>query len=340
MKSFTPHRTKTTSMFVAILALLLILSLGACSTTENPGGQEELQKITLVLDWVPNINHTGIYVAVAENYFAEQGLQVDIIQPGDNYALQLVAAGQAEFGISYQEEVTFARAANIPIKSIAAVIQHNTSCFASPVGNNISSIADFAGKKYGGWGGEVEEALINYLAEKEGFSEAVEIINIGSADFFAATESNIDFSWIFYGVTGIEAELRDIELNTIYLRDIDPTFDYYTPVIVAEDNWLSENEDIARRFLAAVSKGYNFADREPELAADILISAVPELSADLVKHGLAWMAGQYQGDAAYWGEQKLTVWQDFSDWLYDRELLSQEIDAETAFTNQYLPAAE
>ena len=326
-------------VLLIMLSLMLVCSLAACAPTEDEQTptDAQLDPITIVLDWVPNINHTGLYVAEANGYFAEQGLDVEIIQPGDNYALQLVAAGQAEFGVSYQEEVTFAREADIPVISIAAVIQHNTSCFAAPKANNISTSADFAGKTYGGWGGEVEEALINYLVESEGLDEPVEIINIGSADFFAATESNVDFSWIYYGVTGIEAELRGVELDTIYLKDIDQAFDYYTPVLVAEENWLAENGDIATRFLAAVSKGYQFADDNPEEAADILLEAAPESGAELVKAGQEWMAGQYQADAPYWGYQDEAIWQDFADWLYERGLIAEQFDGAATFTNEYLP---
>lgn len=326
-------------VLLIMLSLMLVCSLAACAPTEDEQTptDAQLDPITIVLDWVPNINHTGLYVAEANGYFAEQGLDVEIIQPGDNYALQLVAAGQAEFGVSYQEEVTFAREADIPVISIAAVIQHNTSCFAAPKANNISTIADFAGKTYGGWGGEVEEALINYLVESEGLDEPVEIINIGSADFFAATESNVDFSWIYYGVTGIEAELRGVELDTIYLKDIDQAFDYYTPVLVAEEAWLAENGDIATRFLAAVSKGYQFADDNPAEAADILLEAAPESGAELVKAGQEWLAGQYQADAPYWGYQDEVIWQDFADWLYERGLLAEQFDGAAAFTNEYLP---
>ena len=327
---------------LALTAAMLVFSLAACTAapedTEDPN-TAELEQITVVLDWYPNPNHTGLYVAEANGYFAEQGLDVEIVQPGDNYALQLVAAGQAEFGVSYQEEVTFARETDIPVVSIAAVIQHNTSCFAAPKDNNISTIADFAGKTYGSWGGLVEEPLINYLVESEGLSDPVEVINIGTTDFFTATETTVDFSWIYYATTGIEAELRGVELDTIYLKDIDPTFDYYTPVLVAEESWLVENSDIAERFLAAVSKGYQFADSNPDEAADILLAASPESSEDLIRAGQQWMAGKYQDDAPYWGYQSEDTWQDFADWLYERGLIENQFDGAAAFTNQYLPAA-
>lgn len=300
---------------------------------EVEGGDE----VTLVLDWTPNINHSGAYAALALGYFAEQGINVDIVQPGDNYALQLVASGQAEFGFSYQEEVTYARMADMPVKSLAAVIQHNTSCFAAPTDKGIKTVADFAGRVYGGWGGEVEQALLDYLVEREGLDQPVEVVNLGSADFFAATAGDIDFSWIFYGVTGVEAELRGVPLDLIWLKDIDPAFDYYTPVIVAEEGWLAENGDLAARFMAALSKGYQYADAHPAETADILSACAPELDAELVAAGQDWLAGRYQDDAPYWGWQDEAVWSDFAAWLIERGLLDAGFNAADAFTNDYLP---
>ena len=117
-----------------LTAFLFLTSLG-CAKEPAPESkaQEEkkLEKITVMLDWVPNTNHTGLYVAKDKGYFKEQGLEVEIIQPSEGGTSQLVATGKAQFGVSYQEDVTMARANGIPVVSIAAVIQHNTSGFAS-----------------------------------------------------------------------------------------------------------------------------------------------------------------------------------------------------------------
>src|SRR5690606_5117042 len=124
---------------------------------------KSLTKVKVVLDWTPNTNHTGLYVARDKGFFAEQGLDVEIVQPGDAGADQMVAAGAAEFGVSYQESITMARTSGVPLVSVAAVIQHNTSGFASPVGHHITRPRDFEGKRYGGWGAPVEEAVIDSL---------------------------------------------------------------------------------------------------------------------------------------------------------------------------------
>lgn len=113
--------------------------------------KQSLKKVSVVLDWTPNTNHTGLYVAKEKGYFKDEGLDVDIIMPGDAGADQLVASGKSEFGVSYQESITQARIQGVPLVSIAAIIQHNTSGFASPAAKNIVSPKDFAGKTYGGW---------------------------------------------------------------------------------------------------------------------------------------------------------------------------------------------
>ena len=127
------------SITVLLITVVLLLALPACQ--KDAPGEEELQKITVILDWVPNTNHTGIYVAKENGYYDDQGLEVEIIQPTEGGSADLVAAGKGEFGISYQEQVTYARTAEnpLPIVAIAAIIQHNTSGFASPVEKNIKT---------------------------------------------------------------------------------------------------------------------------------------------------------------------------------------------------------
>src|SRR4030042_6582353 len=188
-----------------VIIIIAALTLMMLSLSVFPGCREvkplEMKKITVVLDWVPNTNHTGIYAAVANGNYAEEGLEVDIIQPTEGGSADLVAANKCEFGISYQEQVTYARTADtpLPIVAIAAVIQHNTSGFASPVAKNIKTPSDFEGKKYGGWGSPMEDALLKALMKKYGadFSK-LEIVNIGASDFFTSVTRDVDFSWISY----------------------------------------------------------------------------------------------------------------------------------------------
>lgn len=319
--------------------IVLSLLLTACSTSKME--ESQLEKIQFVLDWTPNTNHTGLYVAQEKGFFEAEGLDVEIILPGEASATQLVAAGKASFGISAQEAITEARTQAIPIVSIATILQHNTSGFASLKKEGLLSPKDYEGKIYGGWGAPLEKAVMSALMEKENADiDKVNMINIGSADFFTSLERDIDFSWIYYAWTGIEAELRGIELNMHYLNEYANKLDFYTPVIATNEKMMQTHPEVVRAFLNAVTKGYIFAIEEPGEAANILLKAVPDLDQELVQASQQWISSRYQDDAPRWGEQKLTIWQNYADWLNENQLLEGEFIAEEAFTNDFLPIEE
>lgn len=324
-----------------MLAAMLITGCSAEEKENNKADKEsgtELKKISVVLDWTPNTNHTGLYVAKEKGYFKEEGLDVEIIMPGEAGADQLVASGKSQFGVGYQEGVTQARIQGVPLVSIAAVIQHNTSGFASLSEKNIVSPKDFEGKSYGGWGSPVEKSVIDSLMKKENADvNKVKIVNIGDADFFTAVKKDIDFAWIYYGWTGVEAELRGEKINMVYLTDYSDKLDYYTPVLTTNEKMISENPEVVKAFLKAAAKGYKYSIDNPSDAADILLKAAPDLDAELVKKSQEWLAPKYQDDAARWGEQKLEVWENYASWMFENGLLEKELDAEKAFTNEFLP---
>lgn len=121
----------------------------AAAPTDAP---KVLTPVKIALDWTPNTNHTGLYAAKELGYYAEEGLDVQIVQPGAAGSDTMVTSGEAQFGISAQEALTLARLQDVPLVSIAAIIQHNTSGFAAPKDRNIKTPKDFEGKTYGGWG--------------------------------------------------------------------------------------------------------------------------------------------------------------------------------------------
>lgn len=331
--------------FLFVVLTLVVVILTACSSNEQGASskenEEELKEVSIVLDWTPNTNHTGLYVAKEKGYFKEQGLDVEILMPGETGANQLVASGKAEFGVSAQEALTHARVQDIPIVSIAAVIQHNTSGFASPKDKNITSPADYEGKTYGGWGAPVEKAVLSSLMKQEDADvEKVDIVNMGNTDFFTAVKRDVDFAWIYYGWTGVEAELRGQELNMQYLTDYSEKLDYYTPILTTNESMINENPETVSSFITAASKGYTFAKDNPEDAASILIDAVPDLDEELVKASQKWLSPKYQDDAEQWGIQEKETWKNYSDWMYNNNLLEEQLQVEDAFTNEFLPNKE
>ena len=139
-------------------------------------GTDQLRDVTVILDYTVNTNHTGMYVAQKLGYYEEQGLNVSIIEPADGVTPTLIATGKGDFGVSYQEDVTYGRASEdpLPVKAIAALIQHNTSGFASAADKNITSVKDFEGKVYAGWGSPSEEAIIRAVMEEAGFDSCLQ----------------------------------------------------------------------------------------------------------------------------------------------------------------------
>ncbi|MCB0226936.1 MAG: ABC transporter substrate-binding protein [Anaerolineae bacterium] len=325
--------------------MTIIIILSACQSATSGEAQTAAQEptaITVMLDWVPNTNHTGLFVAQEKGWYEENGLAVNIIQPGETGVEQAVASGSAEFGISYQEGVTMARAEEVPIVSIAAVIQHNTSGFASRAEEGIEGPQDFEGKTYGSFGSPVEKPILDLLMSCAGGDvEQVKFIDTGYADFLSITERDVDFAWIFYGWDGINADLKGIDLNVVMLNDWQECVpDYYTPVIITNETLISEQPEIVEDFLAATARGYTFAIEHPDEAAEILLAAAPESDAELIKASQQWLSDQYQADAPQWGVQSDEVWQRYSDWLADQGILSKSIDGTAAFSNAFLPTSE
>ncbi len=344
-----------------ILALAMLAALGACAgpqeesepqqtiaepqqttvetqqtVAETEKTEDELQKVTFVLDWTPNTNHTGIYVAVENGYFEENGLDVEIIQPSDTGVIQLIAADSAQFGIDFQESTTFARDAGIPVVSIAAILQHNTSAFAAPADKEIASPKDFEDKTYGGWGMDMETATIQYMMEQDGgdFSK-VNIVTMGDTDALTAFDMNsIDFAWIYEGWQGINAQLQGVELS--FVRFEDSVFDYYTPIIITSEDMISNNKETVSKFMDAVVKGYTYAAENPSKSADILLKHAPELDSELVHASQEYLSPKYIDDAESFGVQKQEVWDRYTQWLLDQGFLDTMVDSTQAFTNEFV----
>ena len=189
-------------------------------TDEKKEDDASLEDVTVILDYVANTNHTGMYVALDKGYYKDLGLNVNIVEPTEGATATLVAVGKGDFGISYQEDVTIALASEdpLPIKAIAALIQHNTSGFVTYADKNITSPADFEGKTYAGWGGPGESAVLKAVMTQAGadFSKLNIITSDGAG--FAALENQVDIMWFFEAWDNIQCELADFPINYMPLR--------------------------------------------------------------------------------------------------------------------------
>src|SRR5690554_5742508 len=182
----------------ALFALAATTSLAACSGPAEAEPQA-LTPITVVLDWTPNTNHNGLYVALENGWYEDAGLDVRVLEPGEASGLQLVATGQADFAYSVAEGLLPARAAGADVVSVATVIEHNTSSLLSLADDGITRPRDLEGMRYGSYGSDLETAIIDALVECDGGDPSlVEHAPLVSDDFrIGLSEDQFDAAWVF-----------------------------------------------------------------------------------------------------------------------------------------------
>lgn len=334
--------------FIAmVMSAFMVLGLAGCGAQNNAvntgneqqGGQEN-KKITFVLDWTPNTNHTGVYVAEELGYFKEAGLDVEVVQPPEGGALSLVAAGKAEFAVSFQEELAAALTSDSPLDVVAVgtILQHNTSGIISLKEDNIASPKGMENKVYATWDSPVEKAIIKQVVTKDGGNyDAINMIPNTVTDVITALQTDVDAIWVYYGWDGVATEVKGLDTNYFAFKDIDPVLDFYTPVIAASPKYLEGNQEAAKAFLAAVAKGYEYAIANPEEAAKILVKYAPELDQELVTASQKYLSKEYKAEVEQWGYIDQTRWDNFYAWMYDNQLIPKKIEAGQGFTNAYLP---
>lgn len=329
---------------LGVLALLLAAGCGDDDDDGNGGGDGggQLRKVTLMLDWTPNTNHSGLYVAKVKGWYEEKGLDVEIVEPTSGGVAQVIAAGRAQFGISVQEQVIPAREQGIPIVSIAAIIQHNTSSLASLAEEGITRPRDLEGKTYGGFGGALETQIIETLISCDGGDPStVKFVEVGNVDYLIGMEQDqYDFVWLFDGWDVLRyRELEGREINTLSFIDYTECIpDWYTPVIVTSETLIKDDPELVRAFMDATARGYEFAIENPDETAQILLDAVPELDAELVRLSAEYLASRYVDEGRQWGLQDLEVWERFERFLREAGLTEAEVDVSQAFTNEFLPS--
>lgn len=319
------------------MCLLAAVLVAGCSNAAKP--EAKLEKVTVILDYVANTNHTGLYVALNQGYYEAQGLEVQIIEPSEGATASLIAAGKGEFGISYQEDVTVAltSADPLPIKAIAAIIQHNTSGFATYADKGINAVNDFEGKTYAGWGGPGEAAVLEAVMNGAGadFSKLNIVISDGSG--FESLKDRVDIMWFYEAWDSVKAQMNDFPINYMELRQLDSRLDYYTPVIITSDKCMNENPEMVKKFMAATAQGYEYAISNPAESAAILHQYAPDYSLEMLTISQNYLADKYQEDAAQWGVMKDEVWDHYTEFMVEYGVIDKTISAGDCYTNEFLP---
>lgn len=325
-----------------ILSILLVcvLLLCGCSTNNNNGNSNKLKELDVVLDWYPNALHAFMYVAIEKGYYEEEGLKVNIQFPSNsNDAISLVAAGQADIGLYYQQDVIQARTKqNVPVKSIGAVVQGPLNIVLSLKEKNITTAEDLVGKTIGYAGTELSEALIRSIMNDVGADYSdVTMIDVGFDLMSSMTTGNVDAT--IGCLVNHEVPQMEEEGFSVNWFDLDeygvPT--YYEGVFLANDDAIQNDSETLKAFLRASAKGFADMKANPEEALQILLANQNEenfpLSETVERKSMEVLLPMMETADAAFLSQSDECWQENIDWMLDQDLISETVDLDEVRIN-------
>lgn len=331
-----------------ILALLaagtmLLTGCGAQNAAQSDAaksGSDDLQHLTVVLDWYPNALHAFLYEAQERGYFAEEGLDVDIQSPaGVNDAMSMVAAGKADIGLYYQQDVIQARAEqDVPIKSIGAVVQGPLNIILSLKGKNITTPKDLEGKTIGYAGTELSEALIRSIMQSNGADpNSVNMVDVGFDLMSSMTTGNVDATigcLVNHEVPQMEKE--GFEVNYFFPDDYGVP-KYYEGIFLASDDMIANNSDTLKGFLRACSKGFEDFKSNTDDVLQVLLDNQDEanfaLDPDVEKKSCETLLPLMETEDAKFLSQTEQCWQENIDWMCDQGLIAEKPDVSDVMVN-------
>ncbi len=329
-----------------ILALLLSVSLlftGCSGAAKNDSGndsEKELTELDVVLDWYPNALHAFLYVAMENGYYEEEGLKVNICFPSNsNDAISLVAAGQADIGLYYQQDVIQARAdQNIPVKSIGAVVQGPLNIVLSLEEKNITSPEDLVGKTVGYAGTELSEAIVRSIMEYVGADyKDVAMVDVGFDLMSSMTTGNVDATigcLVNHEVPQMEEE--GFEVNWFDLDDYGVP-SYYEGIFLASDEMIENDSETLKAFLRASARGFEDMKEDPEAALAILLNNQNEenfpLSETVERESMEMLLPLMETADARFLSQSDECWQENIDWMFSQGLIDETVTLDEVRVN-------
>lgn len=323
-----------------IAALLLLPALAACGDDDEAA--DEPVQVDIALDWFPWAQHSALYLAEERGYFEDEGLEVNLHVPANpEDGLRLVASGEEDFAISYQADVLLARAEDLPVVSVAALVQHPLNSVMSLEESGIERPADLEGKQIGYAGLPSDEALIQSVLAADGLTlDDVELVNVGFELARSLVSGQVDAVigayWV-YETFQIEEESGD-EVSVMPLTDWGVP-DYYELVLVASEETVEERGDMITDLVRAIQRGYNDAAADQDAAIEALLAANEDAVREVEEASIELLVPFWTDEGEAFGHQDAGNWRAYADWLKESGLLPEDVDPDEAFTNEFVEDA-
>ncbi|MCI6690247.1 MAG: ABC transporter substrate-binding protein [Clostridiaceae bacterium] len=311
----------------------------AAETADTQTDNKDLREVNVVLDWYPNAIHTFLYTAIERGYFAEEGLDVKIHFPAnDNDALALVAAGKAEIGMYYQQDVIQAVAnQGTGIKSIGAIVQSPLNVILSLKDKNITKPEDLVGKTIGYGGTVLSEALVKCMMENVGADASdVNMINVGFELMSSMTTGNVDATigcLVNHEVPQLEEEGFDVNYFSVSGYGIP---NYYEEVFLTNDDLLENEPEVVAGFLRAAKKGFDDFKADPDGCLAILMNNQNEenfpLTQSVEEQSCETLIPLMETEDAAFLTQTDECWQENIDWMLENQLIDKAVDVSDVMT--------
>lgn len=291
-------------------------------------------RLVVALDWLPNPNHSGIYVAMDKGYYQDVDIDVAIAPYGEIRPEQLVAVKKADVAFMGAEGLMIANDSDVDVTAIAAALSENAQYVAANADSGIERPRDFVGKAYAGWTNGWDTALINQMIKIDGGEGEVESPDLGLYGPTALFARKVDLAWLFDNVESPIADKQGIKLNKFHFKDYGLA-SYGSPILVVRSKDLAEEPNIYERFIRATEKGYVWAAEYPKEAALIITNLNPPGSFEDQSLLLEQqkISSEYYVGAMGWGKMNDAEMQKLADFMVNNKIVESRDSLK--YSNQF-----